>query len=811
MLSVVRNGTAFALIYNKFPEMAETLKKTRRVSQLNETIPMVDMMNYLKESTPIPYNSTLSFTPYVNSLRFKISNTCDHTKSALIPVLSEYSNFIDSGQYSIDQLREAKEVQAVVKIMVPTMFFENSMSFVSMPFKQDFLFTTVKFEEKMANTDMEFVVKPDHVANVIKSNRIEAHILILNQLYGQNLPQLNNEHLIIRNKKTNVVKYYHIDINCDFVEVVTHKEVPNLSPKDINYLINHIDDFDYWDQLFPADMLSYNGFITGQLIDVTETEALSELKVVLTEPGKSLQPKDVFSLAESYVRSFMDDTSITFGKYSVVQKDFGNWKDLSLTGLSDKKLKKQFGNLSEAESVYRRALNNKQVVFRQNLASVQDTKLPEKYLFDNNFQSVIIYPVKTAENEIVSLVEIASTNPNAFNQLIVDRLKSFFDLLEESYEIMMEEMHYKVSKVIKEKFTSIHESVEWKFEQVAQRHLENQTELEDASINEIVFKDLVPLYGQLDIVGSSSIRNKAIKADLLKNLDLLIERMSDWHSKKELFLLEKYIIKIQRLRDRVAKRFISSDETTIVNLITNEVHPFLQQLSNRHDEFDQKDLQEYLDQLDPVQHIIYEERKSFEESVNYLNVGLSKYLEHEDNEMQKLLPHYFEKYKTDGVEYNIYIGKSLLEKGAFDPNDIKEFKMWQLVNMTKMVNYVHELSPTLSTPLETAQLIFVYNHPFSIRFRMDEKRFDVDGAYNVRYEILKKRIDKSVIKGTKERLTVKNKIAIVYLSEADKLEYLEYLDYLREKGLIEDQIEDLELEKMQGAEGLKALRVTVKY
>ena len=225
----------------------------------------------------------------------------------------------------------------------------------------------------------------------------------------------------------------------------------------------------------------------------------------------------------------------------------------------------------------------------------------------------------------------------------------------------------------------------------------------------------------------------------------------------------------------------------------------------------QKDLQEYLDQLDPVQHIIYEERKSFEESVNYLNVGLSKYLEHEDNEMQKLLPHYFEKYKTDGVEYNIYIGKSLLEKGAFDPNDIKEFKMWQLVNMTKMVNYVHELSPTLSTPLETAQLIFVYNHPFSIRFRMDEKRFDVDGAYNVRYEILKKRIDKSVIKGTKERLTVKNKIAIVYLSEADKLEYLEYLDYLREKGLIEDQIEDLELEKMQGAEGLKALRVTVKY
>ncbi len=29
---------------------------------------------------------------------------------------------------------------------------------------------------------------------------------------------------------------------------------------------------------------------------------------------------------------------------------------------------------------------------------------------------------------------------------------------------------------------------------------------------------------------------------------------------------------------------------------------------------------------------------------------------------------------------------------------------------------------------------------------MDEKRFDVDGAYNARYEIVKKRIDKAYVK-----------------------------------------------------------------
>ena len=94
---------------------------------------------------------------------------------------------------------------------------------------------------------------------------------------------------------------------------------------------------------------------------------------------------------------------------------------------------------------------------------------------------------------------------------------------------------------------------------------------------------------------------------------------------------------------------------------------------------------------------------------------------------------------------------------------------------------------------------------------MDEKQFDVDGSYNVRYEILKKRIDKAVLKSDGSRLTVEGKIAIVYLQEKDRQEYMSYLEYLKNKGLIEDNIEDLELERLQGAAGLHALRVSVKY
>ncbi|HIJ41144.1 MAG TPA: hypothetical protein HPP90_08720 [Deltaproteobacteria bacterium] len=97
----------------------------------------------------------------------------------------------------------------------------------------------------------------------------------------------------------------------------------------------------------------------------------------------------------------------------------------------------------------------------------------------------------------------------------------------------------------------------------------------------------------------------------------------------------------------------------------------------------------------------------------------------------------------------------------------------------------------------------------SIRFRPDERRFDVDGAYDIRHEIIKKRIDKAMVQEGKERLTQPGKIAIVYSHRREMHEYLKYVDYLQDEGYLEPTVEQLELEDLQGVSGLRALRVTV--
>src|SRR5206468_12460309 len=110
------------------------------------------------------------------------------------------------------------------------------------------------------------------------------------------------------------------------------------------------------------------------------------------------------------------------------------------------------------------------------------------------------------------------------------------------------------------------------------------------------------------------------------------------------------------------------------------------------------------------------------------------------------------------------------------PLYLKNLRLLQLMIACGVALRTERLKARLSVPLEVTNLILVQHAPLAIRFRFDEKRFDVDGAYNVRYEIIKKRIDKAVIRGTTERLTQPAKIAIVHSHTSEAAEWRDYIE-----------------------------------
>lgn len=356
----------------------------------------------------------------------------------------------------------------------------------------------------------------------------------------------------------------------------------------------------------------------------------------------------------------------------------------------------------------------------------------------------------------------------------------------------------------------MHESVEWKFIEQAYDVMNHREDPQGETVNAkpIKFPDVYPLFGQADIVGSSVIRNESIQADLLKNLQE-VEDVLIFATKRTTFpLTELHLQAVKKYIERLTERIQSSDESEIVDFLHRDIHPYFDFLENENKTLSRR-IRLYFNALDDDFQIIYEKRRDYERSVSMLNKRIGNYLEKQQDEAQKIIPHYFEKYATDGVEFEIYVGKSITNKKEFTDMHLRNLRLWQLDTMCHITQGVADLKDEMPVPLTTAQMIFVYSLPVSIRFLLDEKHFDVDGAYNVRYKILKKRIDKAVVKDTGERVTVSGKIAIVYTTERDRLEYLEYAQYLLQKGLITEDIEELDIAPLQGVDGLRALRVTV--
>lgn len=119
------------------------------------------------------------------------------------------------------------------------------------------------------------------------------------------------------------------------------------------------------------------------------------------------------------------------------------------------------------------------------------------------------------------------------------------------------------------------------------------------------------------------------------------------------------------------------------------------------------------------------------------------------------------------------------------------------------------LLKTMPKELHTTYLIFINGEPIDIYFRNDEKRFDIEGTFNIRYQMIKKRIDKVHLLNSEERLTQPDKIAMVYLNQQDADEYVGFIKTLQQEKILNNDLEYLDLEELRVVQSLKALRVGI--
>ncbi|WP_373056124.1 GAF domain-containing protein [Zunongwangia sp. H14] len=765
-----------------------------------------------EQLSDFPLDIKISFHKVIEQYKSELENErSDIAKEYMQNVLDYVSTFPELTEgiedaADLDKFREP--IKVLLHDLFPSVLTNNEIKAASIPYHNILFNASKRLKKILELAGKDFILKTRDVNE--DTYYINACINILKTYYGYDIDFSKPLYYDIPDEK-GVVRHFRIALNGDFVQIFPKDNAPEITQEDVDLLIQNIGDIDLWKKKFPPQSYTFKGFTIVNLTDVTVDDAISKLKTTLLYNENS-QKEELLNLQQIFRSIYkIPDLKVGFTVYNTSEKKFERMEseDSMSFMLSDAEALhpedlggEAYEKLIEESSYFTVASMDSYLKKAENTTLAKNLKA-------NGIKSCILAPV-AKNRRLMGILELVSERKNELHSINAIKLDDILPYIVTATERNRTDFENRVKAIIQSECTSIHPSVLWVFEKEAKKFIRDMDDDGLASFKDITFKDIYPLYGQIDIVASSEARNEAIQKDLLHQLDLILEIMDDALSMEELPIYEQVKYRISDFKSDLETSLNASSEQKVFNLLQKEVNPIMSHLKKQSTTLKRKVI-EYQNKLNPETGIVYEERKKYDDTVQRINRTMSRYIDRKQVQAQKIYPHYFERYKTDGVDHNIYIGASMANNKPFNKVYLYNLRLWQLSTMCEMENRFYELQEETPIKLDAASLILVYSSTMSIRYRMDEKKFDVDGTYNARYEIIKKRIDKAFIKNTEERVTQKGKIAIVYSQRSDEREYLRYIKYLQAKNYLGKEIELLELQDVQGVIGLKAIRVEVLY
>ena len=756
-----------------------------------------------------PFVMKLSFEALIDNLRQQEADPKNENApkaSLLLREVALHPELVEGITEPSQIEQNADLLSRLLAEMFPASLTHNEIKAVSIPYLKIIFNHTERFKSilQAAGPDFEINIRDfdEHQFYVLNC------CLILNEYYGTELDFTKPLFYDIP-AANGINKHFRILYNADYLEILPTEKSVKLTEEDIDLLINNYDNLALWKEKFPRESWVLKGFAIMTLFDATIENAVSIFKEKLLGLKAAGFKQTVESIFQSIFR--IPDIKIGFilfnqtdGKFS---KDaFGQQLPSYIIpddqDMVDKEIfcYQSYKNLIEDKEYFTVSDTD------DYLTAYPDSSLVH-HIAGQKFRSFILAPI--VKNQVLlGVLEVLSFRPKELNSINANKLEVVLPFLTNTLERLLAQLQNEVQAVIQEKYTTIHPSVYWKFRAEAFKLIHNQQLGKPYELTSIVFPDVYPMYGQVDIKGSSEARNLSLQKDLQTQLDALTEVLEIANRQNGQVIFQTEIQQLHNFREDLSRPIKASTEQQINSYTYRCVHRQLKQLT-------QPNLvpivTNYLSQTDKSTGSFHANRRKYISTISLINEKLASIIDQRQTEAQALFPHYYERFKTDGVEHNLYIGASISPRLDFNLQKLHALRLWQLQVLCEMEKAHHELRPLLPIPLEVTTLILAYNTSINICFRMDEKRFDVDGSYNARFEIIKKRIDKAHVHGTNERITEPGKITIVYSDDAEEQEYTRYVNLLQDQNVLDNFIEKLEVEDLQGISGLKALRIKINH
>jgi hypothetical protein len=634
-----------------------------------------------------------------------------------------------------------------------------------------------------------------------------SYTLILERFYNFK-PLVKEEMIHMRKDKiTQLTRYFSLDIDNRFVEVLHKGTLPKINITQAQQQLADIKSISELEKKLPLSEFSFEGFSIVTAADITPRYALHKMRSVVIKHNPHAYNETYKAIAE-LLEQLCGKKNVTFGLLQFLKLNdrlvsyYGNYAHSILINVSKK--------LNIPESTFLEWINgylkNPQTIIKKECTN-EGKKSDDltKAFSEFGFNGYSIIPV-FYNNEVAGVLEVAAKEVALIDETLLNSIDAALPILGQLMHQSQTEFTANINNVIRNNFTAIQSSVIWKFNEVAWDYIKTDDKNSIKRMEEIRFANVHPIYGAIDIRNSTIERNNALHKDMRYYFLLVKDILSQLKTSNKHTVAE--LVNEANIFLKQTDNFFTGNEEVLFDAFAEKVNFYLNGIKTS-DAHNKNLVKKYFKETDERTGKVYAKRRILENSMQYLNFIIGDYLDKMQSELQKDYPIYFEKIRTDGIEYDMYLGESISPKQPYKKPFLNELRLKQLKDMAAIAKLVYTSAQTLPVPLQTTQLIYVNASAIDITFRMDEKRFDVEGGYNIRYHVVKKRIDKVHVMDTGERLTQPRKLAIIYTQAQHEKEYMNYITQLQRQNILKEKIELLELEELQGVTGLKAIRVEV--
>ncbi len=768
------------------------------------------MLEYIPETV-------LTFRPFIDFLKKRRDESNCHKSRFFSFVIEQFEKNpellqpIDVNDVS----KYADHLQLIYSMVSPVIEDEDKHPWaLCLPLKPVVFYSTNAYSKLVTNIETGRLHKSiiSKSPGEIKRNQLEfTFSLILEKLY--NLPSVFSRDVVhsLEDEETGLTKYYRLSLDTRFIEIHTVDPLPELKIEDFRMgTYDHNEAIAFLEKKLPLGLFRFEGFAIATITDVTAEYSIENIKNILLNQS-SFEEDNYYEKVTHSLKTLVGNNNIEFGLLPVLEInnklvfDDGECLNSKLMSIAGESGMGEMAYMNLATDYFQ---NPKQIFFSEIRLEDEERHHYLRMLKAKGIHAYALSPVYF-NNALAGVLEIYSEKKGILDETLLTKLDPAMPLLAQLLKNNVDEFNNNIDHVVKEKFTALQPSVQWKFNEAAWHYIRDEHKQDkQREIEEIVFEKVYPLYGAIDVRNSTVERNAALRTDLDKQFTVLLDVLDELKRESGFGLLDEKIFLSRKWSDKINSPSGFNQEIRLNDFLDNNILPFLLQFKEGNPTLAAV-IEKYFQAIDPDKGTATESRRQLETSMNTVISSVNNYMEMMKGEIQQAYPSYFEKFRTDGVEYDIYIGQSIAPDKPFNDIYLKNLRLLQLTSMAAIAKYSNALLPQLQKRVETTQLIFIHSQPIDIKFRKDEKRFDVEGAYNIRYHIVKKRIDKVNLKNTKIRLTQPGKIALVYFSQKEADEYIGYIRYLQEQKILTNDLEELELEELQGISGLKALRVGV--